>query len=138
MPVIQGNINGVLVEFSPAVNNNVSQRIIDALKLVVKSNVASGYTLSKIYISSANDQHKMPSRHVQGAGKAIDISRINGMKMSVFYTSNPAVKAIVDALQAGFEKYPQKRENFGPLFKKKLGNPHAVFGHSDHIHFSVN
>lgn len=138
MPNIPGNINGVLIEFSSNVNKNVDQKIIDALKKVIKTNISNGHVLTKIYISSANDQHKLPSRHVQGAGKAVDISRINGMKMAAFYPSNPTVKGITDALQTEFEKYPQKRENFGPLFKKKLGQPHTVTGHNDHIHFSVN
>ncbi|VAW80170.1 hypothetical protein MNBD_GAMMA15-1450 [hydrothermal vent metagenome] len=138
MPTVPANINGVLVEFSPNVNKSVDQRIIGALKYVVKTSIATGHVLNKIYISSANDQHIAPSRHVQGAGKAIDISRINGMKMSVFYPTNPKVKAIVDAMQTRFESYPYRRENFGPLFKKKLGNSHAVSGHGDHIHFSVN
>ena len=138
MPMIQGNINGVLIEFSPNVNKNVDQKIIDALKHVLSTNVATDHSLTKVYISSANDQHNPPSRHVQGAGKAIDISRINGMKMSVYYPSNPTVKAITDALQNKFETFIHRRENFGPLFKKKLGNPHSVSGHGDHIHFSVN
>jgi len=98
--------------------------VIDALKKVVKTNIASDHILTKIYISSANDQHQTPSRHVQGNGKAVDISRINGMKMSAFYPSNPAVKAI--AMQAEFETYLHRRENFGPSFKKKLGNNHAI------------
>ncbi len=138
MPTIPGNINGVLIEFSPNVNKNVDQKIIDALKHVLSTNVASGHVLTKVYISSANDQHTFPSRHVQGAGKAVDISRINGMKMSVFYPSNTSVKAITDTLQNKFESYLHRRENFGPLFKKKLGNVHSVTGHGDHIHFSVN
>lgn len=138
MPDISININGVVVEFSPAANKNVDQKIVDALRIVVRPNIAPGHILTKIYISSANDQHKLPSRHVLGNGKAVDISRINSMKMSLFYASNPAVKAIVDAMQAEFEKYPHRRENFGPSFKKKLGNNHPVSGHGDHIHFSVN
>lgn len=117
MPTILGNINGVLIEFSPNVNKNVDQKIIDALKHVLSTNVASGHTLTKVYISSANDQHTFPSRHVQGAGKAVDISRINGMKMSVFYPSNATVKAITDALQNKFEYFAHRRENFGPLYK---------------------
>jgi len=121
MPTIPGNINGTVIEFSPNVNKNVDQKILDTLKHVLNTNVASGRILTKVYISSANDQHTFPSRHVQGAGKAVDISRINGMKMSVFYPSNTAVKAITDALQNKFESYPHRRENFGPLFKKKLG-----------------
>lgn len=138
MPNIANNINGVLIEFSPNVNRNVNQRVIDALTLVVKPNVASGQVLTKIYISSANDQHVVPSRHVIGGGSAVDISRINGMKIALFYPVNPSVKAIVDAMQTQFETYSHRRENFGPFLKKKLGMNHPVPGHADHIHFSVN
>jgi len=138
MPAIQGNINGVLIEFSPNVNKDVDQKIIDALKQVITPNIVTNYTLRKISISSANDQHKLPSRHLQGAGKAVDISRINSMKMAIFYSSNPAGKAITDAIQTEFENDQHKRENFGPLFKKKLGKSYSISGHKDHIHFSVN
>lgn len=138
MPNIPNRINGVIVEFSPAVNKSVDQKVIEVLNKVVKKGIAPGHTLKKIYISSANDQHQMPGRHVQGNGKAVDISRINGIKMSSSYPSNPTVKTIVDAMQTEFETYLHRRENFGPLFKKKLGINHPVPGHNDHIHFSVN
>lgn len=138
MPNIANSINGVTVEFSPNVNKNVNQRVIDALTAVVKPNIASGHVLTKIYISSANDQHAVPSRHVIGGGSAVDISRINGMKIALFYPSNRSVKAILDAMQTQFESYRHRRENFGPFLKKKLGKNHAVPGHGDHIHFSVN
>ena len=58
--------------------------------------------------------------------------------MGSFYSSNTIVKGIVDAMQTEFENYAHRRENFGPLFKKKLGKNYTVSGHSDHIHFSVN
>lgn len=132
------NINGVNVEFSPSVNKSVDQRVIDALNVVVKPRIASGHLLTKISISSAHDQHQPPSRHVQGKGKAVDISRINDMKMATYYPSNTTVKAVVDAMQAAFEGYAFRRENFGPSFKKKLGSDYPVSGHGDHIHFSVN
>lgn len=138
MATIPSTINNVTVEFSTNVNKSVDQKIVDALNLVVKTDIASGHTLDKIYISSANDQHKAPSRHVQGSGKAVDISRINGKKMSIHYSSDATVKAIVNAMQDEFENYAQRRENFGPYFKKKLGAVHVVSGHGDHIHFSVN
>lgn len=138
MPNIPNNINGVTVEFSSSVNKNVDQKIIDALEKAIKPAITQGYVLSKIYISSANDQHQLPSRHVQGNGKAVDISRINGMKMSVFYRSNPTVKAIVEAIQSEFESNVHRRENFGPYLKKKLGTNHSISGHNDDIHFSVN
>lgn len=138
MPQIPATINGVAIEFSQSVNNNADQKIINALKHCIKPNIATGYALMKIYISSANDSHSFPSRHVQGAGKGVDISRINGLKMSLYYNSNQTVKNITNAIQNSFESYAHRRENFGPLFKKKLGVPHQVTGHNDHIHISVN
>lgn len=138
MPDIENSINGVSVEFSPNVNKDVNKKVIDALKKVVKQNIAPGHVLTKIYISSANDQHQSPSRHIQGGGSAVDISRINGMKISQFYPSDAGVKAIVDAMQTEFENYINRRENFGPFIKKKHGSNHMVPGHDDHIHFSVN
>jgi hypothetical protein len=92
--------------------------------------------LSKIFVSSASDSHTFPSRHTQK--KAVDISRINGTKIVIGYPSNAMLKAIVDAIQDTFETFSQRRENFGPHLKLKLGVPHPVDGHGDHIHFSVN
>ena len=138
MSEIPNIINGVSIEFSPNVNNNVDKKIINALRSILSADIAPGHVLTKIYISSANDQHNLPSRHVQGEGKAIDISRINGLKMSTDYEIEKSVKAITDALQEKFEQYPHKRENFGPFFKKKLGSEYSISGHKDHIHFSVN
>ena len=138
MPNIPSTINSVTVRFGSAVNKSVDQKVINGLKKVIKTDIATGHTLDKIYISSANDQHQLPSRHVQGNGKAVDISRINGLKLSTNYSSNNTVKAIVNAIQEEYENYTHRRENFGPHFKKKNGNPHTVSGHGDHIHLSVN
>ena len=138
MPRIPATINGVTVDFGPQVNPDVDHRIVEALRLAIRRDVAAGHILDRIYISSANDQHQIPSRHVQGAGKAIDISRINGQKMILAYPGSAAVKAIVDAIQSGLEGYAHRRENFGPAMKKKHGADFAIGGHADHIHFSVN
>ena len=138
MPVIGNKINDVIVKFSPAVNREVDQHMIEGLRRVIRGDIAEGQVLNEIYISSANDQHELPSRHVQGGGKAVDISRINGMKMSVYYPTDKSVQAIVSAIQMAFELYPLRRENFGPAFKKKLGAVSQVSGHRDHIHLSVN
>lgn len=138
MPSIPSSINGVAVDFAPVVNPNVDQRIVDALMQIVRPNIASGVLLERIYISSANDQHQLPSRHVQGGGKAVDISRINSRKPVLGYASDPVVTAIVDAMQQAFELTPHRRENFGPAMKKKLGADYSVSGHADHMHFSVN
>jgi len=138
MPQIPASINGVNIDFAQSVNKNVDQKLINALKHCIKPNIAKGYSLTKIYISSANDSHKLPSRHVQGAGKAVDISRINNLKMSVYYKTNKTVKEVTNAIQSTFETFSNKRENFGPLLKMKLGTKHNVSGHNDHIHISVN
>lgn len=136
MPSIPTTINGVTVEFASTVNKDVKQVMINGLKHCIKTNLAPGYTLNKIYISSAYDSHTLPSRHMQQ--KAVDISRINGTKIVIGYPQNGANKAIVDAIQDTFEGFASRRENFGPHLKKKLGQDWAVSGHNDHIHFSVN
>ncbi|QBG34446.1 hypothetical protein [Litorilituus sediminis] len=138
MASIPQSINGVTVRHANSANLNVEQALLTALQHCIKKDIAKGFTLSQIYISSANDSHKFPSRHVQGKGKAVDISRINGKKMSVSYGTDKEVTAIVDAMQQKFESAPGRRENFGPSTKKKLGSAHSVSGHKDHIHFSVN
>ena len=78
----------------------------------------------------------MPSRHAQS--KAVDISRINGIKIDSGYQNNQEVRAVVDAIQHSFESYGFRRENFGPGLMKKLGEEWKVAGHQDHIHLSVD
>jgi hypothetical protein len=141
MAAIPALINGVTVEFSPNVNNDVDPAIVRALQHVISTGVAPGHTLLRIYISSATDQHTKPSqklsRHNQK--KAVDISRINGVRMITGYGADASIKAIVDAMQDTFETFPGRRENFGPKFIWKLGAPHKdVSSHNDHVHFSVN
>lgn len=130
------SINGVIAQFGPDVVNDLNQRIVDALRLCIKPQIASGYELSRIYISSVYDSHQMPSRHMQH--KAVDISRIKGDEIVSGYPNNGAVKAIVDAIHMAFEGYASKRENYGPHLKRKHGSPWAVGGHNDHIHLSVD
>lgn len=136
MPQIPSTINGVTVHFGSGVGNDVHQRVIDGLKQCIKPGIATGHTLSSIYVSSAYDSHQMPSRHMQH--KAVDVSRINGTKIVLGYPQGGSVKAIVDSIQEAFEGYSFKRENYGPHLKKKLGQNWAVAGHNDHIHLSVN
>jgi hypothetical protein len=68
----------VTVQFAVSVVNDVDQRMIDGLKHCIRAQIANGQHLLNIYISSAFDSHKMPIRHMQH--KAVDISRVNGMK----------------------------------------------------------
>ena len=136
MARIPANINGVAVEFAETVNNDVNDWVIEGLQVCIKSDVSPTRALENIFISSAHDgTHDQNSRHYMG--KAVDISRLNG-KHIITYPDDPEVQAIVQAIQETFENYPERRENFGPYFKKKLGKPWAVPGHQDHIHLSVN
>jgi hypothetical protein len=130
-------INDVDVEYASGADNEVKQELIDLLKGVVKSGVATGSTLEKIFVSATtNGTHATGSRHY--SGKAIDISRINGKYMSTSYSSDSSVKAIVDALQDEGDKQTGIRENFGPKFLHKHKANWTVAAHDDHIHFSVD
>ena len=136
MPDIPSTINGVTVEFESTVSKDVDQIMVNGLKHCIKTAIASGHALTKIYISTASDSHSLPSRHAQK--KAVDISRIYGTTIVLGYPQGGSVKAIVDAIQVEFEGDTSRRETFGPHPQKKSGNPHTVGGHQDHIHLSVN
>jgi hypothetical protein len=134
---IGNTLNTVTVEYGIGADNEVSTSLVTLLKAVVKSDVATGHTLSKIYVGyTTNGKHGKHSRHK--SGKAVDISRINGKKMSTNYPSDADVKAITDALQTAADSSSGIRENFGPSFKHKHGKAWSVSGHKDHIHFSVD
>lgn len=138
MAVIPSQINNVTIDFGLNVHNSVDPNLLGFLQQIIRPNIVDGPTLTSIFISSLKDQHNLPSRHMQGQGKAIDISRINGMRMSTHYPGDPAVVQITDALQLAFEKWEGRRENFGPLLKRKHGKSHPVSGHNDHLHLSVD
>jgi hypothetical protein len=149
MPSIPELINGVLIEFAPTVRNEVDQRLIDGLIHSIPA-VRVPLRPYRLWVHSASDRgpsgtvHDWPSRHSDALVvrepmfKAVDISRVNGMKIDLSYQVDPFVKSIVDAIQNNFETFKHRRENFGPLFKKKLGVLHSVEGHDDHIHLAVN
>jgi hypothetical protein len=139
MPKIPININGVRISFAATVGNDVHQRIIDALNFTISPNVAPGYRLEEVYISSAFDGHTGNPSSNHHKKRAVDLSRINGTKMIIGYPRNPTVKNIVQSLQLKFETFNHKRENFGPYLKKKSGVSRPdIGGHKDHIHWSVN
>ena len=134
---IGNTINTVTVEYTSRANNKVEQSLINLLKAVIKCDITSGHTLSKIYVTSTtNGTHSTSSRHY--SGKAIDISRINGKKMSLHYPFDADVKAIIDAIQDEADKQSGIRENFGPHFNHKHGAGWSVSAHNDHIHISVD
>ena len=136
-PKIGDKIGDVDVEYASGADNGVKQDLIDLLKGVVSSDVATGNKLEKIFVSATtNGTHETGSRHY--FGKAIDISRINGKYIETSYPSDTSVKAIVDALQDEADKQTGIRENFGPKFLHKHKKNWTVSAHDDHIHLSVD
>lgn len=133
---IPAAINGVKIEFFSKVNRSVNESLITGLRRCIRPEIAKGFTLSKIFIYSANDQHEMPSRHSQA--KAVDISRINGKRIGPHYASDRQLREIVNAIQTAFETFSGRRENFGPYLKFKHGKKWDIDKHKDHIHLSVD
>jgi hypothetical protein len=134
---IGNTINSVVVDYASGADNEVEQSLITMLKGAIKSDIASGQTLNKIYISATtNGTHAKDSRHY--SGQAVDISKINGKYLSTQYPSDSEVKAIVDAIQTEADKQSAISENFGPFFKHKHTANWSVAGHDDHIHLSVD
>ncbi len=136
LPNIPSKISGVSMTFAAGVDRNIAQNLLDAMQHTISSTAVPGEKIDALWVSSAKDSHKCPSRHVSGL--AVDISRVNGKRISTHYGSDESVKAIVDGLQSLFESAPNRRENYGPTIQKKLGKDNIVGGHSDHFHWSVD
>lgn len=138
---IPESINGVIIEVDESEERLVHPSVIDGLQFLIIPDLNPTWELEMVYISCAYDVkgHKWPSRHAMG--KAVDISRLNGHKMSVYYSSlGSECRILTQDLQARWENYENRRENFGPHMKKKLGMDwsNRIKGHRDHCHFSVN
>ena len=146
MPAIPNTIYGVKVVFAPNVNNDVTPKMVAALRAVINPGIAPGHVLHTIYISSARRNQPTASNHPYG--RAVDVSRINGIRIDPGFTTDASVRAIVKAIQTAFETVPNRRENYGPAFLKKSGallkstNPAAYAKlapmHQNHIHMSVD
>lgn len=146
MAKIPNKINGVDVVFASNVNNDVTPRMVAALSAVIRPDIAEGRVLHTIYVSSARRKQPTASNHPYG--RAVDVSRINGLRVDPGYTNDPTVRAIVKAIQLAFESAPHRRENYGPSVLRKSGalikttNPAAYKRlepmHRNHIHLSVD
>jgi hypothetical protein len=135
-PSIGSKINEVEVEYATGADNPVKQELIDILNGCIKTGVASGAQLDKIWVSATtNGTHTADSRHY--SGRAIDISRINGKQIKDAYPDDGSVKSIVDAIQDEADKQTGIRENFGPKFLHKQKRNWTADAHDDHIHLSV-
>ncbi|OAB28494.1 hypothetical protein [Flavobacterium fryxellicola] len=121
-------------------NNEVAVDLVNSIIFAINlanSKLDNSNKINSIYIAATtNGIHSSTSNHTRGT--AVDISRINGIKM-INLGNNIQVKALQDA----FDDYSKIRENFGPSFKHKtLPNGSVnlnwpIGGHQDHIHVSV-
>jgi hypothetical protein len=167
---IPDSINGLSLTFSPTADRDVRQALIEALEDVLRPYAygrlrstgefavvddeslleqSGRFVVTSFHVSGAGEQsgHSSTSRHYMK--KAVDISRINGDKIEEPFVRDPAVNAVVTAMQERFDAFtPGRRENFGPAMLRKLGvelTPENRDGydllaakHKNHMHFSVN
>ena len=146
-PIILNNGDKVSVKFGitnsdgKSANQKVSIDLIEGLKFALENannNLNSSNKITSIYImATTNGRHSSTSNHANGT--AIDISRINGVKMVL-----SGVTSQIKQLQNSFDSYQYIRENFGPYFKHKYTKEnrtwnynYPVGGHKDHIHVSI-
>jgi hypothetical protein len=121
-------------------NNEVATDLVNSIIFAINlanSKLDNSNKIQSLYIAATtNGSHSPTSNHKRGT--AVDISRINGIKM-ITLGSNIQVKV----LQEAFDNYVKIRENFGPYFKHKTypnGSVNLnwpIGGHQDHIHVSV-
>lgn len=146
-PLTLSNGDQVSLQFgtTKSDNKNANQEVsIDLIASIKNAIEQANYKLSasekitSIYImATTNGKHSPTSNHSNGT--AIDISRINGIKMSLSGVTNQ-----ITELQKGFDGFIWIRENFGPAFKHKYYNSNGTWdlnynigGHKDHIHVSI-
>lgn len=160
----------VKVEFHGRANQKIQpllkQGLIEALeKTNAKLREEKIPRIKRIYISSTIRKGNEKSNHYNGS--ALDISRINGVRMINYQFSlmlnmdrlgqidlHPSLKTFskdymylfprVLQLQTAIEELSYRRENFGPAYKTKyfkkkdsIDPQYFVPNHQDHIHFSV-
>lgn len=107
---------GITTSDGESANKEVAKHLIDGLKFALNqanNNLSSLDKVFEIYIMvTTNGSHGPYNNH--SSGTAIDISRINGIKMILGVTEP------IRELQEAFDDYEFIRENFGPYFKHKF------------------
>lgn len=143
MATCPDSLNGVSFTFGANVDRALHDDLMAAMQAIIRSDLApAGETLT-LHISSISEAggHGRNSRHYAPPRKAIDISRVNGKRLSVFYPSDAFVTQVTQELQRRFDAFARRRENFGPFAMQKFGQPYGDEGlkemHRSHMHFSI-
>jgi hypothetical protein len=121
------------MEFAPGADNPVDSILADRFERAVSSTKQENPALKKLWISATTNDHTWPSLHVDGF--AIDVSRVNGIRMLGAYGRNPLVTSVVESLQVHIG-IQGAYENYGPMFMEGP-RPHSVPVHNHHIHFAI-
>lgn len=138
-PLILDNGRSIEINFGTTSDGvNANQLVAKCLIYALKHALEQESSINSIHIhATTNGHNNYPnSNHLRAT--AIDISRINGIKIINLGNSSQ-----VSNLQNAFDSYHGIRENFGPNFKHKTYSDGSinldfnVSGHNDHIHISI-
>ena len=123
-------------------NQPVALDLIEGLKFALQEandNLSDSQQINTIHISTTTNGHSNSNSPNHPNGVALDISRINGVRMIVSGLTDQ-----IKELQIAFDNIPHIRENFGSYFKHKYllesdewDYNWPVGGHLDHVHISI-
>lgn len=123
-------------------NKPVATALINGLKHALQAanaNLDPDNQITSIHIMATTNGHGTAGTSNHLKGTAVDISRINGVKIATMGTNEKIVH-----LQEAMDTFPDVRENFGPYFKHKYFKETGtwdydfpVSGHQDDIHISI-
>ncbi len=133
---MSAEVDGVTIGIDPAANHPVDYALAEKFDMAVSLTKGDVPELESLYISST-----VRPGTLHEPGFAIDISRVNGIRMAEGYLSNPVVTNVVKALQTNLA-FVGAHENFGPYLmtggRLSLDNLHYLYStHQSHIHFSI-
>lgn len=146
-PLVLSNGTQIDVTFGTSKDNiNANQPValdlIEGLKFALQEandNLSDSQQINTIHISTTTNGHSNSNSPNHPNGVALDISRINGVRMIVSGLTDQ-----IKELQIAFDNIPHIRENFGPYFKHKYllesdewDYNWPVGGHLDHVHISI-
>jgi hypothetical protein len=129
---IAPDIAGVTIEFEPGADKPIDARLASQFESAVALTKMQVPGLRTLYVSSS-----VRSGTLHQHGWAIDVSRVNGIRVVGGYGTVPVVTNVVQSLQAHMASMTY--ENYGPAFMWGPGssNPLLREQHRTHMHFGI-
>jgi len=130
------NANGVKVNFDKGANNPVDSVGADQFEAALNQTKLDHPDLESINVSATTNGHPCPSSHCNGY--AIDVNRINGIRMAEGYGQNSSLTRIVNSLQTNLSNAGPFYDNLGPsqMTAPYQATDYLRTQHSNHIHYS--